>query len=161
MILSIRPLPAQGACFLSKGFFRKTRKSPFQSRKNIVHYKKERPSLSPHKMEGGGKMGLYVIFGALAAFGLLCALWAVLGSLLTSSTSLFGLCPCKTKTEALAAIRRWQWLRDMGLVSHSLILLDCGLSSGEREALQHIGPWIKIYDRDALSLSELEQIKRG
>ena len=98
---------------------------------------------------------------ASSRFGLLCALWAVLSGLLSGRTSLFGLCPCKTKTEGLAAVRRWRWLNNMGFVSGPLILMDYGLTPEERTVLQSIGPWIEIYDRDTLSLSELERIKRG
>ncbi len=101
-------------------------------------------------------MGLYVVFGALAAFGLLCALWVALGGLLNGG-QLLGLCRCESAKDGLKAVRRWYWLRNTGLVSGCLILVDCGLTPEERETLQSIGPWIEICDRDSLSLSELER----
>ena len=104
-------------------------------------------------------MGLYILFGVLAAFGLLCALWAVFGRMLADN-SLWGLCLCKSLEDGLAAARRWYWLRNSGLVSCSLILVDCGLTLAEREFLQNIGPWIEICDGDWFPLSELEHTER-
>ena len=104
-------------------------------------------------------MGLYVVLGALAAFGLLCALWVVFGGLLTGA-SLRGLCFCSSLEEGLAAARRWRWLWNAGVVSLPLILVDQGLPPADREILQGIGPWIEICDGNSFPLWELERIKR-
>lgn len=64
----------------------------------------------------------YVIIGFLAAFGVLCALWVVLGSWLTNAA------PCRIVLfpapgrEGVAA-RRFLWLRELGLIKGRLTLV--------------------------------------
>ena len=83
-------------------------------------------------------MGLYFLIGALAAFGFLCALWAIVGSWLGKKARFVALCFCKTSHTAFCAAARWRWLCGMGLARGSLLVIDCGLSEAEQQALQSV-----------------------
>lgn len=87
-------------------------------------------------MEGGGIVGVYVLIGALAALGFLCALWAIFGHWLGGKTRFVALCFCKTAYAAFCAAARWRWLCSMGLASGSLLIIDCGLAEDEKQALR-------------------------
>ena len=78
-------------------------------------------------------MGLYVLFGALAAFGLLCALWTVLGLWLSGSRGWAVVCFSGQR----AALRRCCLLRTWGLFRGPVLAIDPGLTQQEREALTH------------------------
>ena len=65
-------------------------------------------------------MAGYVIMGMFAAFGLLSALWAVLGWLLPSGKG----CALVCYGEAdIGMISRWKWLRSLGLLQCPLIVV--------------------------------------
>ena len=64
----------------------------------------------------------YVIIGFLAAFGALCALWVLLGAWLTDAAPCcVVLFPAPGREEA--AVRRFLWLRELGLIKGRLILV--------------------------------------
>ena len=77
-------------------------------------------------------MTAFLIFGVLAAFGALAMLWALLGFLLPVQRGTAMVHVCRGRQEA--AVRRWGWLRDLGLVRCPLILIDCPLCDRERLA---------------------------
>ena len=63
-------------------------------------------------------MAGYVVLGTFAAFGLLSALWAVLGWLLPSGKG----CALVCYGEAdIGMISRWKWLQSLGLLRCPLI----------------------------------------
>lgn len=64
----------------------------------------------------------YVLIGFLAAFGALCALWAVLGAWLTGPDVGCVILRPAPGGEA-AAVRRYRWLRDLGLVKGPLTVV--------------------------------------
>lgn len=70
------------------------------------------------------------VLGTLAAFGLLSVLWVLFGWLLTGKGEGWILCP--GKSDALAFVARYLWLKGLGLVSCPLILVDLGLTEQER-----------------------------
>ena len=64
----------------------------------------------------------YAIVGFLAAFGALCVLWILLGAWLTGPASgRVILCPPPGREEK--AVRRWQWMRNLGLVKGALTVV--------------------------------------
>ncbi len=95
-------------------------------------------------------MGWYLLVGALAAFGSLCALWALLGWLLPGGRGLTAVCFCGPGLGQLPALRRWCWLRDLGLIRGKLLIVDCGISEKERKILAQMGAGIEIWDPAAL-----------
>ena len=67
-------------------------------------------------------MILYVIIGTFGAFGLLCAVWILLGCRLAHTCA--GMLVLHTTAErAEVAARRFVWLRNMALVPPRLILV--------------------------------------
>ena len=67
-------------------------------------------------------MLVYAVIGMLAAFGMLCVLWVLLGALLPGSGKTVIYCIC-AKEQAVYIRRRWRWLRDLGLVRGRIVIL--------------------------------------
>lgn len=63
-------------------------------------------------------MAGYVLFGALAAFGLLSVLWATLGWLLPSGKGCVVVC---YGVPDPGIVSRWKWLQSLGLLRCPLI----------------------------------------
>ena len=83
-------------------------------------------------MARGDCMLFYAVIGTLAAFGMLCALWVLLGIFLPGSENTITYCLC-TKENAIYIRRRWRWLKDLGLIRGRIIIL-----CDKRRALEHI-----------------------
>ncbi len=88
-------------------------------------------------------MGGYVILAFLAAFGALCALWVLLGGWLTGCRGGKLIVCCARGTE-VAVLRRYRWLRGMGLVRARLMMLDNGLPPLLRQELERRNPEIEF-----------------
>ena len=100
-------------------------------------------------------MGWYVILAFLAAFGALCALWVLLGGWLTGCRGGEIILCCARGTE-VAVLRRYRWLRGMGLVRSRLILLDNGLPTSLRQELECRNPEIEFLVPEQLA-ARMEQ----
>lgn len=74
-----------------------------------------------------------IIFVILAAFGLLCALWAGLGWLFSPRRALVMV---YHGNRAEAALRCHGWLRGLGLVRGPLIIIGDALSPDQRRILE-------------------------
>ena len=81
-------------------------------------------------------MGVYVFVGALAAFGLWCALWTVLGWMRPP------------KEPAMVCI--WNRLRSWNLVTGRLLVVDDGLTQQERMDILRHGREIEFCGPEAL-----------
>lgn len=99
-------------------------------------------------------MGDMIVLIVLAAFGVLCALWALFGFLLPGQRGAVMVCLCRGGGHEDALIRRHRWLRDLGIVRCPLLLVDCGLTDAERYRLEK--PDVEICDLAALPV-RLEQ----
>lgn len=91
----------------------------------------------------------YICLGTLAAFGALCAGWACFGGLLRGSTGGAVVCLCRGDGGELPLIRRYSWLRDMGLIRGPLLLVDCG-SGVARETRARLGRGMEICSLEEL-----------
>ena len=80
---------------------------------------------------GGVDMIWYIMLGTLAAFGLFCVLWVLLGCLLPGSQRCTVVLLCEPKEE-LALLRRLLWIRELGLFRCGILLSGQGLSPGQR-----------------------------
>lgn len=78
-------------------------------------------------------MAWIIILGTLAAWGLLCILWAALGWLLPGSSGGVMLCLCRLGKVPDGVILRYCWLRGLGLMNCPLLILDSSLSRREQE----------------------------
>lgn len=93
-------------------------------------------------------MAGYVFFGALAAFGLICAVWIGCGLVLPRIAGGMAVMTGPLDREKLDTARRWIWLREMGLMHTPLFALGESLTGYEREWLQCNG--FEICSREEL-----------
>lgn len=100
-------------------------------------------------------MAALIVMAVLAAFGLLCILWTVAGIFLPSVKGAM-VCTCSTEGSVESALRRYLWLRGLGLVRCGLILVDCGMTAAERRKLPQYGPGITVCAPEEL----LETLKK-
>ncbi len=106
-------------------------------------------------------MAFYVIVGVLAAFGALCILWVLFGALLTRPRGDALVCFCGEGREE-RIIRRYRWLRDLGLVKCPLVLLDSGLPLWQRQQLMQKCGAVRFYTTEKwIKLLEQERRKGG
>lgn len=99
-------------------------KGAFQGGQNIVNYMAKAPvtDLFPaHRMYGGNTMIWYGILAALAAYGLVCALWSVGGWLLSGGRTVV-VCFCESEKQVWLGRRRCRFLRDSGLVRRAIVV---------------------------------------
>ena len=94
-------------------------------------------------------MAGYVIIGALAAFGLMCVIWIGCGAALPDSRKGLLLLSAPLDEETLNAVRRWIWLREMGLLYTPMAAVDDGLEDAQRSWLE--GQGFIIYSRAELA----------
>ena len=88
----------------------------------------------------------YVFFGAFAAFGVLSALWVIGGVFLPGGCRCSTAVICPAKAE-IAVIRRFCWLREMGLTRARLTILDSGLNAAQRRFIRRRYPYIHFCAR--------------
>ena len=101
-------------------------------------------------------MILWIILTVLAAFGLLCAAWALFGLLLRGQRGAAMICICRGAVEEEQTIRHCAWLRDVGLFRGPLLLVDAGMSPEERSRLLRCSRGGEICTTEELA-SRLEQ----
>lgn len=94
-------------------------------------------------------MAGYIFLGTLAAFGALSALWVLFGWLLPGGREGVLIMPGRPGEEELSFVRRYLWLRELGLLRQPLVLVDMGLTEPERSWLTDRG--IEICSREALA----------
>ena len=80
-------------------------------------------------------MAGYIIFGVLAAFGLICLVWIGCGLVLPRISGGLAVLTGPLDREKLDTARRWVWLREMGLLFTPLAAVEEGLTGFEREWL--------------------------
>ena len=97
-----------------------------------------------------------VVFVFFAAFGLLCALWALFGHLLPGSGSC-EIAVLSPKERELALIRRFCWLRGLGFTRATLTVLDSGLNRRQRQYLKRRYPYIRFCARQSWHTGHREE----
>ena len=78
----------------------------------------------------------YVILGALAAYGLLCLLWVLLGPSMMGKSRCTMLVLCQPEQEP-QILYRLLWLRETGLLRCNLMLGGSGFTLGQRQTIQN------------------------
>lgn len=94
-------------------------------------------------------MGMYVCVGMLAAFGLWCVLWTVLGWLRHPEEPEM-ICVCRSGPHLEAVLRRWNRLRSWNLVTGRLLVVDAELTQQERAEILRLGREIEFCEPEAL-----------
>lgn len=100
-------------------------------------------------------MGCFILMGALAAFGLICALWTAAGWLLPGSRGGAVILLCRPGLKEAPAVRRYGWLRDLGLLREPILLVDCGLTEEEKQHLSRLGRCVEFCSLETMG-SRLE-----
>lgn len=96
--------------------------------------------------------------GVLAAFGLLCMLWSLLGWLIPGSRGGVLVCVGKSGFTEDAFFRRVCFLRDLGLLRLPMIVVDQQMKEPERKKLIHMYGEIELCSWEQLpELLELER----
>lgn len=80
-------------------------------------------------------MAGYVLFGTLAAFGALSVLWVLFGWLLPGGREGLLILPGRPGETETSFVRRYLWLRGLGLLEMPLVMVDLGLSQTEKNWL--------------------------
>lgn len=80
-------------------------------------------------------MVLYVVIGALAAFGLMCVMWIGSGLFLPRICAGAAVLAGPLDREAMDTARRWIWLREMGLLYSPLLAVKGTLTEVEENWL--------------------------
>lgn len=80
-------------------------------------------------------MAGYVFMGTLAAFGLICGVWVCCGFFLPDCRAGAAVIAGPLEGRTLSTVRRWIWLREMGLLYSPLIAVEETVSEAEREWL--------------------------
>lgn len=101
-------------------------------------------------------MANWIVVAVLAAFGGLCALWALFGFLLPGQRGAVLVCLCRPGNKEEAVIRHYGWLRDLGLLRVPLLLIDEGLTEEERTRLLWCRQGVELCSPEELT-SRLEQ----
>ncbi|MBO4937784.1 MAG: hypothetical protein J6C98_02120 [Oscillospiraceae bacterium] len=89
-------------------------------------------------------MGWYVLSGMLAAFGLFCCFWVILGSILPGSSGGVMLCPGGPGFPERCAVRRYVFLAEAGILRCPLLVVDMGLETRDRQWLEQFAGRIEI-----------------
>lgn len=81
-------------------------------------------------------MGWMIVFGMMAAFGAACILWVLFCWLLPAAEDGILLCSASAGLPESLCIRRYVYLKELGLLECTVLVVDLGLSETERKWLQ-------------------------
>ncbi len=88
--------------------------------------------------------------GIMAAFGIICALWALFGWLLPGNREGLVICFGTPGLPESGFIRRYLFLRDWGLLGSDLLVVDQGLAEPERRWLENRRCGIELCEPEEL-----------
>lgn len=80
-------------------------------------------------------MAGFILLGMLAAFGALSGLWALFGWIMPCEAGGIMVCRCFPGMKESFFIKRYVFLREMGLLNCPLLVVDDGLSPEEQKWL--------------------------
>lgn len=103
-------------------------------------------ALASIELDEVSAMFWYVLFGFFAAFGVLCALWALFGQFLPASGRCEVAVRCQKRKE-IPILRRFCWLREMGLLGCDLTVLDSELNPVQQHYIRQRYPYIHFSTR--------------
>ncbi len=104
-------------------------------------------------------MGWILCIAVLASFGFLCMLWALLGWQLPGGREGVLVCFGTPGFPEQGMLRRYLFLRDLGLLESPMIVVDAGLSEPERRKLEQMHRGIELCPLE--SLSERLELERN
>ena len=96
-------------------------------------------------------MGWMLCVAVMASFGFLCMLWVLLGWRLSGHREGILVCFGTTGFPERGFLRRYLYLRDLGLFECPLIVVDAGLTEPERRKLEYTYRGIELCGLEELS----------
>ena len=78
-------------------------------------------------------MAALIVMAVLAAYGVICILWVLLGFLLPQQRGAAAVLLCRGDHREETLIRRYLWLYDLGLIRCPLILVDLDIPEPRRQ----------------------------
>lgn len=130
--------------------------SKLEKVKQLFFYPRSLGMVLEHRLYRGDQMLLWIILTVLAAFGLLCAGWALFGVFLRGQRGAAMVCICRGAEQEEQILRHCAWLRDLGLFRGPLLLVDAGMTPEARSRLLRWGRGGEICTIEELA-SRLEQ----
>ncbi|MBP3674014.1 MAG: hypothetical protein J6J18_09330 [Oscillospiraceae bacterium] len=107
-------------------------------------------------------MAGYVLVGMLAAFGIFCSLWVILGWLLPGGKGGVLVCWGNPGFPEKYFVQRYIFLWETGLIRCNLLVVDLGLDESDIMWLRHLSSRIRICTPEELpSGLELERKRIG
>ena len=97
------------------------------------------------------ELGWILCVAVMAAFGFLCMLWALLGWRMPESREGILVCFATPGFPERGFLRRYLFLRDIGLLDCPLLVVDRGLSAPERRKLEQLRWGIELCGLEDLS----------
>lgn len=101
-------------------------------------------------------MIVWIVLTVLAAFGLLCAVWAMFGMFLPGQQGGAMVCICRGAAGEEQLLRYWGWLKGLGLLRCPVLVLDGGMTREELDRLLHCRQDVELCTLEALA-ARLEQ----
>ena len=93
-------------------------------------------------------MGFFIVFGMLAAFGGLCALWLLAGIRLPGGGEGVMVCCWRDSAAGRGLVIRWRLQWELGLLRGRLAVVDRGLTEEDRRFLARWGRNVEIWERE-------------
>lgn len=107
-------------------------------------------------------MAWMIVWGVLAAWGLMYGIWSLFGWLFSEKIRAVTLVFREDDRLADGVILRWRWLRSVGLLNGKLIVVGPRISDTERRILKEHNPDVEFCSMEALpALLELERNHLG
>lgn len=89
-----------------------------------------------------------ILLGALAAFGTLCALWLVLGTMLPGDRAGLMIYCWRSSAAGRGFVLRWRAQWELGLLRGRLAVIDQGLTKEDRLFLARWGRNVEIWETE-------------
>ena len=90
-----------------------------------------------------------ILFGTLAAFGALCALWMLVGTRLPGDRAGLMIYCWHSSAVGRGFVIRWRLQWDLGLLRGRLAVIDLGMTEEDRAFLNRWGRNTEIWERES------------
>lgn len=80
-------------------------------------------------------MAVHILLAALSAYGVLCAIWVLIGLVLPGHKGAAAVYLCRKETNPEPLVRRYLWLYHSGFIHCPMIIIDCGMEPQSKEIL--------------------------
>ena len=93
-------------------------------------------------------MAVMILLGTLAAFGAMCALWLILGTMLPGDRAGWMIYCWRSSAAGRGFVLRWRVQWELGLLRGHLAVIDLGLTEEDRLFLARWGRNVEIWETE-------------